>query len=133
MTTDIVITTAHNDYRLNGTLTFLNLGAGVATVEIYGNTRALTPGDPAGTTPLVIIELADPAGAVEDGELVLEPAEDAIIDTTGTATWARIKNGNGDVALDCDVSVTAGTALIRLPNLELYAGGATRLLTSSLG
>lgn len=129
---DIVISQAHNNYRLAGTLEFLNLGTGAAKIQIYGNTRPAFNGDP-GVAPLVEITLTDPAGSVSGGFLVLEQAADAMNAQSGAATWARVVNGNGDTAFDCDVSDNAGAATIKLVDTMLRAGGVTRLISAVLG
>lgn len=131
--TDIVITEEHNEYRLGGTLALLNVGAGFAGFHIYGNTRAATPLTAAGAAPLVTIYLADPAGVIDNGLLTLTADEDALIDFSGTATWARAFNGAGSTVFDCDVSNTAGTATVKLPSILLYAGGLTRIVSGVLG
>lgn len=128
---DIEISAAHNDYRLGGTLSYLNLGTGVATIKIYGTTRPAF-GASAGGSSLVDLTLADPAGAVTAHELVLDAGDDGLIMTSGEALWARILNGNGDTVLDCDVSDTAGTATVKLPDTTLYAGGVTRMVSGIL-
>jgi len=130
---DIVISVAHNDLRLAGTLNHLNLGSGVARVRIYGNTRPANPATAPGADPLVEMELEDPAGSVSAGVLTLDPGADGLILTSGTATWARVVNGNGDASFDCDVSNTAGTATVRLPSTTLFAGGTTRIISAALG
>lgn len=131
--TDIVITEAHNEARLAGTLAFLNLGAGRAKIQIFSNTRAATPLTAPGMSPMVEIELADPAGEVVDGTLVLARDEDALILASGEATWARVLNGDAYAAFDCDVSDILGTATVRLPSTTLFAGGVTRLVSGVLG
>lgn len=127
------ITTAHNEARLTGTLDFLNLGSGVATIEIYGNTKRTDVTDSPGADPLVIMELDDPAGTVASNVLTLAAGADALIDNSGTAVWARLVNANGDDAGDMDVSDVAGSGAIKLPSTTLYAGGITRLVSGVLG
>ncbi len=131
--TDIVITAEHNEFRLAGTLAHLNTGTGNAGFWIFGNPRAATPTDAPGAAPLVTVYLDDPAGSVSGGVLTLAAGEDALIDVTGDAVWARAFNGNGDTAFDCNVSDPLGTATVRLPSLTLYAGGVTRLVSGTLG
>lgn len=131
--TDIVITVAHNEARLAGTLAFLNTGTGQAGFWIYGNTRPALPTDAAGASPLVTLLLDDPAGSVAGGVLTLEATDDALISLSGVATWARAFNGDGATAFDCDVSDELGTATVRLPSTTLFAGGVTRLVSGTLG
>lgn len=129
---DIAITLEHNEYRLGGTLAHLNLGVGVSRIRIYGNVRAPSVNAAPGASPLVELPLADPAGSITAGLLYLAPGADALILSSGEATWARVVNGNGDTSFDCDVSDTAGTATVRLPDTTLFAGGVTRLVSGVL-
>ncbi len=98
----ITITTAHNDARLGGTLAYLDTGTGNAAVRIYGGTRPATPADVPTSAMLVQVGLTKPAGSVAAGVLTLTQLEDGLIAETGIATWARVVNGNGDTAFDCD-------------------------------
>jgi len=52
-----------------------------------------------------------------------------MITATGQASWARIVNGEGDLAWDCDVSDLNGAGELRLPSTTLYAGGSTRIVS----
>jgi hypothetical protein len=128
----IVISQAHNEMRLAGTLSFLNLGVDVARIWIYDTVRPAFGADPGGDM-LVEVPLADPAGAVVDGVLTLEPGAEPLIMKTGIAVWARVVNGNGDIVFDCDVSDEAGTATIKLVDTTLRAGGVVRVLSAALG
>lgn len=129
----IAITSAHNEARLGGTLAYLDSGAGSAAVRIYGGIRALTPADPPGSALLVQVSLQKPAGTVAAGALHLLELEDGLIAATGVATWARVVNGNGDSAFDCDVGAGAGAWEVQLATTELYAGGAARIVSATLG
>lgn len=121
-----------NDARLTGLLNFMDTGAGHARIRIYGTSRPGTAGGSAGGTHLVEIALDDPCGSVVDHELVLVATVDAFITSTGVAAWARIVNGNGDFALDCDVTTSGGGGEITLNTLNLYAGGLVRLVSAVL-
>jgi hypothetical protein len=125
-----------NDFKnaaLQGRLDYLNLGTGVARVLIYAdNVARPATGATATGTLLVTLELADPAGTISAGDLTLVAGDDAIVAASGTALWARVINGNGDIAFDCDVSNTAGSAELKLPSTALFAGGTTRLVSGVL-
>lgn len=117
-----------------GRLDFLNVGDGNATIEIYGTARP-SGGADAGGTPLVTVVLADPAGAIVDGILVLEandPTGELILQS-GAAVWARFKNGADAWAFDADVSATGGSGEVQFPNINLLAGGRAPLSLSTIG
>jgi hypothetical protein len=117
-----------------GRLTFLDLGAGNATIETYGTARPAANADPGGT-PLLITTLAKPAGEVVGGSIILaadEPAGDLVLQS-GIAVWARFKNGDGDWVFDCDVSADGGGGEVQFIDIQLYAGGRAPLSPSSIG
>lgn len=128
----IQISTALNDYRLNAVVNFLAIGTENAHVLIYGGVRPALGATPGGDL-LATIVLVEPIGEVEDGLLAITPTGEALIATSGTATWARIVNGDGELAWDCDVSDLNGTGELRLPSTTLYAGGYTRIVSGLLG
>ena len=128
----IEITAALNDLRLSAVASFLALGTAPATVAIYGGPRPTLGGMPTGDL-LVTLELVEPIGTVAAGVLTLEPTPEAMISTSGTATWARVVNGDGALAWDCDVSDLTGSGELRLSTVQLYQGGYTRLVSGTLG
>lgn len=127
----VTISQAHNTARLNGTLAYLDTGSGHARIRIYDGVRPASGGG--ATTLLTEIALDKPSGAVANGILTLTSADIPLVLASGTATWARIVNGNGDMALDCDVSNQAGTGDIKLVSTSLYAGGKAVLSSATLG
>lgn len=126
---NVWISVEHNNYRLDGTLAFMNVGEDVTHLRLYGGTRPAGGGS-AGSSPLVDIPLPSPPGTRTGNKIVLAGISDALVLLTGAATWARIVNGDGDIVLDCDVSDTAGTGEIKLESVALYAGGVARVLSA---
>ena len=129
----IAITQAHADARLTGTVSYLDSGTGNAAVRLYGGTRPATPADTPGSTMLVQIPLSKPCGTVAAGVLTLTQLEDGLISTTGTVTWARVVNGNGDTAFDCDCGEGPGVWEVQLAQTDLFAGGTARITNATLG
>jgi len=125
-------TAAHNAARLTGTLAYLDTGADAASIHIYGGTRPATPLDAPASAALVQIALTQPCGTITAGVLTLTQAADGLITTTGTATWARILNGAGEAALDCDAGVGAGAWELQLPQAQLFAGGDCKITSAAL-
>ncbi len=128
----IQISNELNAYRLQGVITFLALGTEQARAHVYAGPRPGFGEAPQGPL-LASIVLAEPLGTVVDGVLEVASTNEALILTTGEATWARIVNGNGALAWDCDASNLDGSGELRLPTTTLYAGGYTRILTGLLG
>lgn len=129
----IRITLPHADYRLQGTIDFLNLGPNKAKLELYGATKPTAVTDPAGTPLLAYIELTDPVGSISGNVVSLTQFEDGLVLVTGVVTWARLLNGNGDVAQDMDASDTSGSGDVQLETTQLYAGGVARLISALIG
>lgn len=129
----IAITSAHNDARLGGTVAYLDSGTGNAAVRLYGSTRPATPADTPSSTMLVQIPLTKPCGTVTAGVLTLTQLEDGLISTTGTATWARVVNGEGTTAFDCDCGEGYGAWEVQLAQTDLFAGGTARITNATLG
>lgn len=119
----IQISNALNDYRLNAVVNFLAIGTENACVRIYGGVRPSFGAAPTGDL-LATIVLVEPIGEVEDGILTITPTGEALIQTSGEATWARIVNGDGTLAWDCDVSDLNGTGELR-PRRPRSTPGAT--------
>lgn len=121
-------TDAFRAAAMQGRLTFLDSGTGAASMLIYGSTRPTT-GAAAGGSPLAIIALSEPAGTISAaGVLTIIVPRDGLILISGTPTWARMINGNGDIAFDADV----GTEVI-LSQTQFYAGGTARLVSAVFG
>ena len=129
----IAITSAHADARLSGTVSFLDAGPNNAAVRIYGGVRPTTPADTPTSEMLVQVDLTKPCGTVPAGVLTLTQLEDGLITASGTATWARVVNGRGVTAFDCDCGEGIGAWEVQLAQVALYAGGAARITSAVLG
>ena len=129
----LAITSAHNEARLQGTASFLDSGVGNAAVRIYGGVKPDTPADTPTSAMLVQIELTKPCGTISGGVLTLTQLTDGMISETGIASWARIVNGNGATAFDCDAGEGIGSWEVQLAQTHLYAGGAAKIVSALLG
>ena len=106
---------------------FMDNGSKSATVIFYEGTQPTTPSvaaDP--TKALVTLTLPEPCiKEVTTTYVELHPTDTGNVIKSGTATWARIYNGAGEVAAD----LTVGTD-IALANTNLALGGT--LSTTSI-
>lgn len=120
--------------RLEAVVAYLDTGTGNAKIRIYDGTKVDPPGDApgAGNHLLAEVTLDKPCGTVTSGVLELTAADIPLVLTSGTATWARFINGNGDWAIDADVSTDAGTGFVRLDSTTLYAGGKLGLISCAM-
>lgn len=127
----IEISTGLNEARLAGTLSFLDAGTANAKLRIYSGVRPAFGAAGAGLL-LVEVVLAKPSGTISAGVLTLSASPSAVILNTGTAAWARVVNGDGQTAWDCDVSLNPGSAEVRLDTLALVAGGTVQITLGTI-
>lgn len=108
---------------------FMDNGSQSATVIFYEGTQPASPSvvaDP--TKALVTLTLPEPCiKEVTTSYVELYPSDTATVIKTGTATWARIFNGAGEVAADLVVG-----ADISLTNTNLALGGTLSVTSIKL-
>jgi hypothetical protein len=126
----ITISDAHNQARLNASLSHMITGAARPKLRIYGGTRPSNGAAP-GTPLLVEIELNPTTAAVANGVLSIAQFAPGLIENTGLPTWARIVNGAGAHSLDCDAAGPGGTAEVLLSTESLYQGGQVILSSAT--
>jgi hypothetical protein len=106
--------------RMNAIVTDIASGAGAGTLTIYSGTRPATGGTE--TTVLAVLTLSDPCGTVTNGVLTFSAiTDDASANATGTASWARLKDSDGNAA--ADMSVGTSGADINFDSVSFVAGG----------
>ena len=108
-------------------LEFLDRGAGFAKIMVFTGPRAVLVTDipPLASTMMVELILKKPSGSINQGFLLLEQAQSNMVMATGEPTWARVVNGEGVTAFDCDAGGPAvlGTWELKMSQDVLYAGG----------
>ena len=106
---------------------FMDSGSQSATVIFYEGVQPASPAVAADSNnALVTLTFPEPCiKEVTATYVELHPTDTATVIKTGTATWARIYNGAGEVAVD----LTVGTD-ITLANTNLVVGGT--LSTTSI-
>ncbi len=128
----IEISVGLKDYRLQSVIDFLGQGPNFPYVEIYEGLRPAFGAQPIGGV-LMTINLANPIGVLSNGLLNLTPTDEAMVQVDGTASWARVYNGLGEIAWDCDVSEESGSGELKVVQLAMYAGGYARIVSGVLG
>lgn len=133
---DISETIESRTAALTGYLGFINTGtAGSAAVRIYGNARPTSSAEAAGASPIVVITLQTPAGAVTPGLLTLLQAEPGMIMAGELPLWARVVNRDGATVFDMNVALDGdetSDATCRLSTLSLFPGGLVSLVSAEL-
>ena len=108
-------------------LDLIDAGTGDTVLNIYGGVE---PADPSVVTAEVVLvsftlprpafdtPFDEPTGAVATAKTV--PAEAAA--ATGTATWFRFINGDGEAKLQGSVSNNAGTGDLKISSTSIISG-----------
>ena len=108
---------------------FMDSGSQSATVIFYEGVQPASPAiaaDP--NSALVTLTFPEPCIKETTATYVeLHPTDTATVIKTGTATWARIYSGAGEVAADLTVG-----ADIALANTNLVAGGTMSIQSIKL-
>lgn len=108
---------------------FMDNGSQSATVIFYEGVQPVGPTIAADSNnALVTLVFPEPCiKEVTTSHVELHPSDTATVIKTGTATWARIYNGAGEVAAD----LTVGTD-ITLANTNLVVGGTLNIQSIKL-
>ena len=129
--------------QLQATLARLDIGTtGNACVRLYSTARPEDMG--ASPAPWLEIPLAQPAGVIADGLLVLQPQSVAgtMVLTSGVPKWAELVAADGVVLAEGGVTaegvggcfeVAGGTVPDGEVAPQFYAGGLVTLTGSALG
>ena len=108
---------------------FMDSGSSSATVVFYMGTQPTSPAiaaDP--VNALVTLTFPEPClKETAATHVELHPTDTATVIKSGTAAWARIYNGAGEVAAD----LTVGTD-ITLANTNLVVGGTLNIQSIKL-
>lgn len=102
----------------------LNAGSGAATIKIYSGTQPANADTAlSGNTLLATLTCSDPAAASPAGGVLTLSAitQDTAADATGTASWARVADSDGNTQFDCDVGTSGAT--LNLNTTSLVSGG----------
>ena len=105
----------------------IDAGSGPGKLIIYDGARPATGGS--GTTKLAELELSSPPEAsISGGVLTFDDiADDESADATGTATWFRIVDSDGNPIIDGSVTATGGGGDLQLNSVALVAGGTVEI------
>lgn len=108
---------------------FIDSGSQSATVIFHDGVQPISPAIAADSnSALVTLTFPEPCIKETTATYVeLHPTDTATVIKTGTATWARIYNGAGEVAAD----LTVGTD-ISLANTNLVLGGTLSVTSIKL-
>lgn len=100
--------------------------AAAGYIEFYTGTMPAKPetAPGGGNTKLGTCTCSTTSGSVASGVYTFSAITmDSSADATGTAAWARVRDGAGNACFDLDVSVTGGAGMVQMPTTSLVAGG----------
>ncbi len=111
----------------------IDAGSGPGTIDFYTGT---IPADPAtAVTSQVLLgtlTFSDPCGTVSAGVLTLSAVtSDSSADATGAASWARVKDSNGTVVADGNITNTGGGGMIQMNTTNIVIGGPIGISSGS--
>ena len=99
---------------------------------LYAGPRQAVSADPS-SVPLAEVVLSKPCGAVSaQAELVFAPVSDVMVHVSGTATWARMSDGDGNTVADFDVGLPGSGAAIIMTDTSMNAGALVRVTLAKL-
>lgn len=106
--------------------TALEVGTQASTIAIYTGAKPSGP-DSSVTSQIKLgtLTFSDTSiGSVSNGELTFGAiTQDTSADNTGTATWARMFDGNGLAVIDVDVGTIGGNAFLQMNTVAVVATG----------
>ena len=128
----IVYSSSVKMLRASSVLSRLDAAASSGKLRLYSGARpAVTAAPP--SAALAELALAKPCGAVNaQAELVFAPVSDAMVQASGTATWARLVDGDGVTVADMDVGEAGSGAAVILGKTALEAGAIVRVTLAKI-
>jgi hypothetical protein len=132
--TTLHLSTAARNAAVNAVVLLIDGGTSdPGKIEIYGGTIAATPATAPATSALATLTFSDPAfltGSTANGTVAADsitPDTDAAAD--GTATWARILDGDDNVIMDVDVGLSDATLVLN--TVTIVAGGTVSITSAN--
>jgi hypothetical protein len=125
--------TALRTTRITAVLTAIDAATGAGTGKLYSGTRPATGAAVTTQTLLATLTFSTTSGTVSNGVLTFSAiTADSSADADGTATWARIADGDGNFVADLSVGATGSGADIILNNVNIVAGGEVSISSASI-
>ena len=120
------VTQAISSSMMTVLLNAVDSDAAAGYIEFYTGTMPAKPetAPGGGNTKLGTCTCSVTSGAVASGVYTFSAiTADSSADATGTAAWARVRDGAGNACFDADVSVTGGTGTVQMPTTSITSGG----------
>ena len=129
----IAYSTALKNARLDLVATAIDAGAAAGTVKIYDGTRPATGAAITTQTLLVTGTFSDPcAAAASAGTLTFSAITYGFAAATGTATWARIADSDGNFVADASVGTSGSGADFILNSTGIVVDGVVNHVSAAI-
>ena len=131
---NIRIATAYRNAMVAVLRAALDAGSGPGSVLIYGDSQPAGPGT-AITAQELLAELAldDPSGSECDGTLTFAPITEASSAcATGTPTWCRFVDSDGNAIFDADAGTPGSGAFLEITAETVDARGSVRITAGTI-
>jgi len=127
------LATSARNAAVKGVTDAIDAGSGPGTIKIYSGSQPATPATAASGTLLATIVLGDPAFAAPANG-VATGADPAAVNAaaTGTASWCRVADSDGNAVLDGDVTASGGGGFMQLSSTALTSGTPVDITSLSL-
>lgn len=130
MAADPRLTNAAASAAADAVVDLIDAGAGAGTIKIYDGTIPTNADTAVGAqTLLATLTFSDPAfGAASNGVATANAiTSDTSADATGTASWARVADSNGNTVMDLTVGTSDADLVF---NTVSFVAGATIAISS---
>lgn len=126
------LSTASRNASTDAVVDRCDLG-GAGSIEIRSGSQPASAEDAASGTLLATITMSATAfGSSATGVATLAGTPlSATAAATGTAGWARVKNGSGATVMDVSVTATSGGGDIELASTSIVSGATVRITSGS--
>jgi len=132
---NVRLANATNQAACDAVVDKIDAGAGAGTIEIRSGIQPAAANDAATGTLLATLTFSEPAfgAAATTGVATANSiTDDSAADVTGTATWARVKDSDGNTIFDCDVTATGGGGTIELNTVSIVANAVVSITSFTL-
>jgi len=111
----------------------INAGVGPGTMAFYTTPQPATGAAITTQTLLGTVTYSEPAGTVSNGVLTFATiADDVSVDNDGIVAWTRSFDGDGNFVIDMTATDNTGAGPVKMPSLQVYAGGILHPVSASL-
>ncbi|BAV81061.1 structural protein [Vibrio phage CKB-S1] len=125
-------TTAIRNDMLALVATAVDVGPAASRLRIYGGVRPTIDGAP--TTLLAELNMSDPSfDAPANGQMSANAiSPETATPNSGTATWFRIVDGNGNTVVDGDVGLPGSGAELELGDVNILQNQEVRISSMTI-